>query len=82
MIFKKEVLITYCADQAGEAERILKENSLHYQTKSMNRLTSASIGSLRSRIGNFGLKETVEYKIFVKADDYEFAKHLLRNLKP
>ncbi|MDD3220627.1 MAG: hypothetical protein PHC41_15880 [Lachnospiraceae bacterium] len=76
---RKELRITYSYSEKNRMEDILKKNHIEYITKTMNRLTSSQIGSVRSRIGMIGQNNALqnEYIIYVKRTDYEYARHCL-----
>ena len=78
---RAELIITYDMKKQADVRNILSANNIPYIIKTRN-LTSTGIGNAntRTRAGSFGVNtdSSYEYKIYVKKNDLEQAKYLIR----
>jgi len=77
---RKELLITFDSKQLGNVRDALAAHGIPYTVKVTNRQGAAAVGSLRGRVGSYGMNPDAayEYKIYVHRNDYEHAMGLIR----
>ena len=81
---RKELLITYDMKKQSEIRTVLKNNEIEYKVKVKNILSPTPLSSgSRAHMGTVGidLSKAYEYKIYVKASDYEKALYLINIIK-
>ena len=80
MFNRRELLITYDLNHLNQLRDTLSQAGIDYQIRSKN-LTSPTpfSGGSRARSGSFGIdtSASVEYKLYVGKEDFEFARTLL-----
>ena len=81
---RKELLITYDIKKQSGVRTVLKNHEIEYTVKVKNILspTPLSFGS-RAHMTTVGidLSKAYEYKIYVKASDYDKALYLMNTIK-
>jgi len=78
MFNRRELLITYDLNQLNRLRDALSQASIDYQLRTKD-LTSPTLAGGRGRTGTFGIdtSASVEYKLYVRKEDFEFARTLL-----
>ena len=73
---RKELFITYDMKKQSEIRSILQNNNIEYKVNVKNILSSEN----RAHTGSMGVAQSksYEYKIYVKASDYEKALYLIK----
>lgn len=73
---RKELFITYDMKKQSEIRSVLQNNNIEYKVNVKNILSSGS----RAHAGSVGIdpSKSYEYKIYVKASDYEKALYLIK----
>lgn len=77
---RRELLVTFSADEQVRVRDILAGHHIDYQVKTTNPSARAHIGgSGRGRMGSAFVDQSAayEYQIYVHKDDYERARSLL-----
>lgn len=76
---RKELTITMDMSVQMRVRDILSANKIDYIIKTKNLYGASFAGSRRSYVGSLGTNADYmyEYKIFVRKDDFEKAKHLI-----
>ena len=76
---RKELLITMTMDVQANVRSVLAANHIDYSIKTKNLQASPWYANSRSRTGTFGINSdySYEYKIFVRAEDYDIAQALI-----
>lgn len=76
---RKELLITMDIKRQSNVRDILSANSIDYTIKVTNLQSASAVGSMRGRIGNFGINQnySYKYKIYVHRKDYQYALRLI-----
>ena len=80
---RKELLITYDMKIQSDVRVILKNHEIEYKVKVKNILSPTPLSSgSRAHMGSAGidLSRAYEYKIYVKASDYEKALYLMNTV--
>lgn len=80
---RKELLITYDMKIQSDVRIILKNHEIEYKVKVKNILSPTPLSSgSRAHMGSAGidLSRAYEYKIYVKASDYEKALYLMNTV--
>ena len=81
---RKELLITYDMKIQSEVRTVLRDHKIEYKVKVKNILSPTPLSSgSRAHVGAVGidLSKVYEYKIYVKASDYEKALFLMNTIK-
>lgn len=79
---KKSVYIGWSVAEVSKIKDCLIQNGIWYKEKIINHLGEWSAGgTVRGRVGAAGINNeySVQYEIFVKSQDEEIARHLIRN---
>ena len=76
---RKELIVTMSMDIQAKVRDILTANNIDYSIKTKNLQASPWYANSRSRMGTFGINSdySYEYKIFVRAEDYDIAQALI-----
>ena len=76
---RKELIVTMSMDIQANVRDILAANNIDYSIKTKNLQASPWYANSRSRTGTFGINPeySYEYKIFVRAEDYDIAQALI-----
>ena len=78
---RKELTVTYSLKEQARIRDILSANGIDYNIKTLNTTSpSPMTAGRRAILGNFGIDQSVayEYKIYVKKDELERARYLIR----
>ncbi len=77
---RKELLITMDMSRQSNVRDILSTNGIDYIIKVINLQSASAVGSMRARVGNFGINQdySYEYRIYVHRKDYDYALKLIR----
>ena len=81
---RKELLITYDIKKQSGVRTVLKNHEIEYKVKVKNILSPTPLNSgSRVHMGSVGidLSKAYEYKIYVKASDYDKALYLMNTIK-
>lgn len=77
---RKELVITTDMNRQADIRCLLSENGIEYTVRTTNLQSRSAVGSRRAYTGSFGIDQdhSYEYKIYVRKDDYDRAKRLIR----
>jgi hypothetical protein len=76
---RKELIVTMSMDIQAKVRDVLATNNIDYSIKTKNLQASPWYANSRSRTGSFGINSdySYEYKIFIRAEDYDIAQVLI-----
>ena len=76
---RKELIVTMSMDVQAKVRDVLATNNIDYSIKTKNLQASPWYANSRSRTGSFGINSdySYEYKIFIRAEDYDIAQVLI-----
>ena len=76
---RKELIVTMSMDIQAKIRDVLATNNIDYSIKTKNLQASPWYANSRSRTGSFGINSdySYEYKIFIRAEDYDIAQVLI-----
>ena len=76
---RKEVCNTYDQEEQSKVRNVLKENNISYDvvTKNMTSPSPTALGGKELVTYGLDLSHCIEYKIYVKKQDYETAMYLI-----
>lgn len=80
---RKELISTFDMKKQSEVRELLAQKNIDYTIKTINRKSPSPIDAgSRARTGTLGenLDCEYEYIIFVKKDDFEAARNIIRNI--
>ena len=78
---RAELLVTYDLNKLSQYRDVLNAAGIEYTYRFKDRTSPAVMGGgTRARMGNFVVSQQaqVEYKLYVRRDDLEWAKSLFR----
>ena len=70
---RKELLLTTSMERQARVQDVLAANGIPYRVK-----TSSNISRSRGVMPGMRMDMLYQYRIYVKKDDYEKARHLIR----
>ena len=70
---RKELLLTTSMERQARVRDVLAANGIPYRVK-----TSSNISRSRGVVPGMRMEMLYQYRIYVKKDDYEKARHLIR----
>ena len=70
---RKELLLTTSMERQARVQDVLAANGIPYRVK-----TSSNISRSRGVVPGMRMEMLYQYRIYVKKDDYEKARHLIR----
>ncbi len=76
---RKEICTTYDLEEQNKIKSILKENNISYDivAKNMTSPTPVALGGKELATYGLDLSHCIEYKIYVKKQDFETAMYLI-----
>ena len=76
---RKELIVTMSMDIQAKVRDVLATNNIDYSIKTKNLQAFPWYANSRSRTGSFGINSdySYEYKIFIRAEDYDIAQVLI-----
>ena len=76
---RKELIVTMSMDIQAKVRDVLATNNIDYSIKTKNLQASPWYANSRSRTGSLGINSdySYEYKIFIRAEDYDIAQVLI-----
>lgn len=80
---RREVAITFDLAQQSRIREILRTNKVDYTYRVCNRGSASPFASRRAHTGTFGENQAFanEYKFYVHKKDYEYALHLVNQVR-
>ncbi len=74
---RKEVCDTYDMTEQTKVRNVLKDNNIHYDIVTKHMTSPSLLGGRELATYGLDLSRCIEYKIYVKKQDYETAMYLL-----
>ncbi len=74
---RKEVCNTYDMTEQTKVRNVLKDNNIHYDVVAKHMTSPSPLGGKELSTYGLDLSHCIQYKIYVKKDDYETAMYLL-----